>query len=119
MKKNKLFNKASIYWLFFIISYLWENFYMKTIDELYDILMESNIDLALVGDISLEDESIKWFYDGLGCVTCDIDEYLKDIFNTDAETIEDFLLDKNLDDYFYFGQPEINDTMIIVYMYEE
>lgn len=92
---------------------------MKTIDEFYDMLKESNIDMALVGEINLEDESIKWSYDGLGCITCDIDEHLKDIFDTDMETIKDYLLDEKLDDCFYFGQPEINDTIISVYMYEE
>jgi hypothetical protein len=92
---------------------------MITIDELYDMLMESNIDLALVGDITLEDECIKWSFDGLGCITCDAEEHLEDIFSGDAETIDDFLLDKNLGDNFYFGQPEINDTIITVYIYEE
>ena len=75
------------------------------------MLLENNVDMALVGEISLEDESIKWLYDGLGCIACDVDEHLDDILETDTETINDFLTDNNLNDYFYIGQPEINNTI--------
>ena len=92
---------------------------MITIDDLFEMLLNNNIDLALIGDIELEDESIKWSYDGLGSAPVEMEEHLEDTFETDKETINDFLYDKKIEENFYFGQPEIGETFIASYIYEE
>lgn len=92
---------------------------MVAIEELYNEIMENNIDLALVGEIELGDECIKWVYDGLGNFSTEMDEHLNDVHEADMEIIGDFLSEKKIEDYFYFGLQEINDTIISSYIYED
>lgn len=92
---------------------------MTTIDELHNDILENNIDLTLVGEIELIDECIKWVYDGIGNFSTEMDEHLNDVLEADKEIIEDFLIDNKIIDYFYFGIPEINDTIISIYIYEQ
>lgn len=87
--------------------------------KLYDTLFEYNIELKLVGEITLDDESIRWTFDGLCNVSQDMDVYLQENFDADKETIEDFLLEIDNIDRFYFDQPEISESIISAHIYEE
>ncbi|MFP4367908.1 MAG: hypothetical protein ACLFQA_12505 [Bacteroidales bacterium] len=75
---------------------------MMEINKLFYMIKETNTDLKLVGTLELEDEHIKWSYDGLGYFGYNMEEHLNDIFNTDTEIIEDFFIDNNIYDCFYF-----------------
>ena len=88
--------------------------------ELYDMLLNNNIDLDLVGDISIEnDELIKWEYDGLGKSDKNIQEHLSDVFDADKEIIEDFLYDNNIEDYFFINEPQFDESYVFFNLTEE
>jgi hypothetical protein len=90
-----------------------------SIDDLYDNLLNDNVDMTLSGEIEIEEESIRWTYDGLGKVFTEMEEHLGETLDTDRDTLDEFLLENKVTDKFYFGQPEINDTTIALYIYEE
>ena len=89
------------------------------IDDLYNKLLEDNVDMSLLGEIEIEEESIKWVYDGLGKDTAEMDEHLEECWETDQDTLEEYFLENKIDTNFYFGQPDIDETIISVYIYEE
>ena len=88
--------------------------------ELHDSLLENNIDLDLIGEISIEnDELIKWEYDGLGKTGKGMEEHLTDVFEADREIIEDFLVDKKINDYFFINEPHYDESYIFFNLTEE
>jgi hypothetical protein len=89
------------------------------IDNLYDLLLENNVELAISGEIELEDESIKWSYDGLGRVLSEMNEYLEEIYFSDKNVLEEFLRDNNLEESFFFCEPDFDETLVSFYIYEE
>ena len=90
-----------------------------SIDDLYDNLLNNNVDMELSGEIEIEEESIRWTYDGLGKVFTEMEEHLEETLYMDRDTLDEFLTENKVVDKFYFGQPEINDTTIALYIYEE
>lgn len=89
------------------------------IEDLYNKLLEDNVDMSLIGEIDIEEESIKWVYDGLGKDIAEMDEHLEECLETDKDTIDEYLLENKLDTKFYFGQPDVDETIISFYIYEE
>jgi len=89
------------------------------IDNLYNKLLEDNVDMSLMGEIEIEEESIKWIYDGLGKDVSEMKEHLDECLEIDKDTIDEYLIENKLDTKFYFGQPDIDETIISVYIYEE
>ena len=83
------------------------------IAELYEFILESNLDLKLVGSLELSDaDDIKWFYDGLTDIPEDMETHLNDIYDTDLETLNDFLIDEKINEDFYTVTPEISESYI-------
>jgi len=83
------------------------------IEDLYNFILESNLELKLVGSIELsEDDEIKWDYDGLADIPDNMQTQLMDIYNCDLETLNDFLIDEKLNDDFRTIPPEISDSYI-------
>lgn len=89
------------------------------ISELYDYLLENNVELHLIGDITCDSESIKWEYDGLGKSDEDMQAHLEETFDTDKEIIVDFLTEEDLLEMFFIHEPEINDSYITFLISEE
>lgn len=90
-----------------------------SISELYDLLLENNVDMQLVGEISCDDEILRWEYDGLNHIEGEMEAHLMDIWETDEETIMDFLADRNVEHHFFINEPEIRDSFIICQITEE
>ena len=90
-----------------------------SISELYDFIFDENIDLQVIGNISCDDETIKWEYDGLGNTDGDMEAHLEDICDTDKTTIEDFLSDNCIQDYFFIHEAEIAESFITFQITEE
>lgn len=85
---------------------------MNTIN-FYKSLNDNNIHTILTGNFELvDDEMIKWFYDGLADDYDNINEHLLSIYESDLETIEDFIHDNEINIDFQFLKPEIDDTII-------
>lgn len=88
--------------------------------ELYDLLLDNNIDLDLVGEITYDNSGfIKWEYDGLGKTEKGMEEHLEDVFEADREIIEDFLADKKIDNYFMINQPNFDESYAFFHLTEE
>ena len=58
-------------------------------------------------------------YDGLGKDVADMDEHLEECLETDNDTLDEYFVENKVDTKFYFGQPDIDETIISVYIYEE
>lgn len=83
-----------------------------TISDLYDSMLDNNIDMKLVGEVSCDDETIKWEYDGLGKLVDDMETHLTSIYETDKETISDFFSEKNIEDSFFISELNIDESFI-------
>lgn len=85
---------------------------MNTLD-FYNSLINNNMTILLVGEIELvDDEMIKWTYDGLGDDFDDINEHLYQIYENDLEMMEDHINDENIKKEFNVLKPDIDDTII-------
>ena len=83
--------------------------------ELYDLLLDNNNELDLVGEITYDNSGfIQREYDGLG-----MEEHLEDVFEADREIIEDFLADKKIDNYFMINQPNFDESYAFFHLTEE
>ena len=90
------------------------------ISELFDLMLEENIDLELIGEISLDDDdSIKWEYDGLGKCDDDMEEHLQEVYDEDKGIIEDFLWDNSIDEDFFINEPDFDESSVYFYITEE
>lgn len=83
-----------------------------TIIDLFDYLMEDNIDLHLMGEISCDDEEINWIYDGLGNTNGGMETHLIDVYEEDREILNNFIFEKKQEGYFFIHEPEINESFI-------
>ena len=90
-----------------------------TIIRLFDLLLDKNIDLKLIGDICCDDETIKCEYDGLGKTNEDMETHLMDVYEIDRETLTDYFMDINASESFFIQEPEIADSFIAFQISEE
>lgn len=88
------------------------------INELYTNFLESQIIDNLTGDLYLEDEIIKWEYDGIAQIGIDMETHLFDVFQSDEEIILDFISENDLDNNFYIHDPEVDETIITSFISE-
>ena len=86
---------------------------------LYDTILDENVDLHLVGDISYEDDYIKWEYDGLGKTDEDMATHLEETYETDKEILIDFIMQKGLTHSFNVNNIEVFDSSVIFFISEE
>ena len=87
--------------------------------QLYDTILEENIELHLTGEISYEDDYIKWEYDGLGKTDEDMATHLDETYGTDKEILIEFLLEKRLNNSFNVNNLEVFDSSVIFFISEE
>lgn len=85
---------------------------VTNIYDLYEALLEEGINLNLFGEITLEDENIKWEYDGISQSECDMDVHLNDIFDADRDTITEYFAENNISGYFYIHEPEVDESIV-------
>lgn len=88
--------------------------------ELFNKILENNIDLDLIGDISYDDDDyIVWEYDGLGKCDDNMEEHLLDVYETDKEILEDYLVDLELEDYFFIHEPNFDESFTYFHITED
>lgn len=87
--------------------------------QLYDTILDENIELHLVGDILCEDDYIKWEYDALGKTDENMETHLEETYENDKEILIEFLLNKNLNNSFNVNNVEIFDSSVIFFISEE
>ena len=87
--------------------------------QLYDTILDENVELHLVGEISCEDDYIKWEYDGLGKTDEDMTIHLDETYETDKEILIEFLLEKRLNNSFNVNNVEIFDSSVMFFISEE
>ena len=92
---------------------------MIDISQLYESILENNVDLHIYGDLELLDGEIKWSYDALGDEYDDVETHLQDICDDDLDTVRDFFSEKNIIDDFTILPTEIDDTQIRFSIVEE
>ena len=85
---------------------------ITNINDLYEALLEDGIDLNLVGEISLEDENIKWEYDGISQSEYDMDVHLNDTFDADRDTLTEYIAENNIGSYFHIHEPEVDESIV-------
>ena len=87
--------------------------------QLYDTILDENVELHLVGEISCEDDYIKWEYDGLGKTDEEMTIHLDETYETDKEILIEFLLEKRLNNSFNVNNVEIFDSSVMFFISEE
>lgn len=92
---------------------------IRGINDLHDHLLEENIELLLVGEISFDGDMIKWIYDGLGKTNNDMESHLEDIMEKDVEVLNDLFIEESIDHLFFTHEPEFNDSVVFFYISEE
>ena len=80
--------------------------------EIFETLIEDQINDSLYGDISFEDEMIKWEYDGLYKDDGDMQGHLEMVVDSDKTIIEEVLEECNVLDDLLITEPEIDETRI-------
>ena len=90
-----------------------------TIDDLYKKLSAKQFTKTLKGDLSFEDETIKWSFDGLLYQgDCAMEELLIDAASSDKELIVDLLNEQNASYEFNITEPEYDDPFVNFYITE-
>ena len=84
-----------------------------TTEELYNLLIDSDIEENLLGEILFEDNSIKYFYDGLYRSTDNMNLHLKDVYNEDIDVIKSWLKSNNIKkNSLEITRPEYDDSYL-------
>ena len=90
-----------------------------TIDALYKKLSNKKFLSTLEGEISLEIDSIKWFYDGLlNQDDCSMEEHLIAVAESDKELILDYMDEIDADEIFDISEPEYDETFATFFISE-
>lgn len=79
---------------------------------IYEILIENLINDSLYGDISFEDEMIKWEYDGLYKDDGDMEGHLETVIDSDKTIIEEALEELGVLDDLLITESDIDETLI-------
>lgn len=88
-----------------------------TIKALYKKL--NAISNNLKGELTFEDDCVKWFYDGLSTdIDCSMDEHLIDVVQEDRETILELLEELDVIDDFRITDPDYDETYATFYIAE-
>jgi hypothetical protein len=90
-----------------------------TIDVLFKKLSNKKFLSTLEGEISLEIDSIKWFYDGLlNQEDCSMTEHLINVAESDKELISDLMSETDADEIFNITEPEYDETFATFFISE-
>jgi hypothetical protein len=88
------------------------------IAELYDLFLDEKINIDLNGELLFDNDLIKWEYDGLGKNENEMSEHLKDIYELDKETIEDFLRSIGIENTFQINEPNFDESYVFFHLIE-
>ena len=90
-----------------------------TIEDIYDLMINSDIEDNLLGEILFEDNSIKYSYDGLYRSTDNMKFHLKEVFSEDIEVIKNFLKENNCKKGLEITKPEYDEAFITFQIFSD
>lgn len=85
-------------------------------EELLNLMEDDNIIMELSGDLSIDSDSIKYYFDSFGNNNINSIKDLEELYENEKEIIQDWLIQIKEIKNFEITSPEIDDNYLIFYI---